>query len=215
MDSTIYESTLIRNSRSNDFDNISLCNISEINLISEPTDDNHVTAKSYTDFLSAIGRKRFDLSGVFTDQRKEFDNTKSTNLDSSTVNGKTLQDEKVSNRDYVDDQLDKNTVLGFNQILANYLKVSIRSTVYNFTKHDRKQSYYATNYKCPKTGGYLLQCWNMECKGRNINGKTKTFKNQQILPVETEAQKMVRDHPLEIVFCISKHLQIISEKKFL
>ena len=147
VDNTIYESTLVRNSRSNDFDNISLRNISEINLLSEPSDDNHVTTKSYTDSLSAIDRNRCDLSRVFNDQRKEFDNSKSTNSDSSTVIKNPFPDEKVSKTKYVDDQLDKKTVLRFNQILPNYLKVSVGSTDYNFTKHDRKQSYYATFLK--------------------------------------------------------------------
>ena len=45
------------------------------------------------------------------------------NLDSITVNRNPSLDNELSNKKYIDDELDKNTIL--NQTLSNYLKVSV------------------------------------------------------------------------------------------
>ena len=48
-----------------------------------------------------------------------------TNLDSISVNREPSLDKELANKKYIDDELDKNTILRFNQTLHNYLKVSV------------------------------------------------------------------------------------------
>ena len=66
---------------------------------------------SYIDGLHEIKRNRRDLSLVFNDQVNEFDKNKLTNLDSVTVNRNPTSDNELANKKYIDDELDKNTVL--------------------------------------------------------------------------------------------------------
>ena len=51
-----------------------------------------------------------------------------------TVNRDPSSDSQLSMKKYIDDQLDKNTIVNFNQTLENYLKVSVGSGTYNLTK---------------------------------------------------------------------------------
>ena len=62
---------------------------------------------------------------MFNDQDNEFNNKKKTNLDSVSVNRNPNSDNDLVNKKIIDDELDKNTIVGFNQILQNYLKVSV------------------------------------------------------------------------------------------
>ena len=50
---------------------------------------------------------------------------KLTNLDSITINRNPTSDNEVSNKKHIDNELDKNTIVRFNQTLENYLKVSV------------------------------------------------------------------------------------------
>ena len=75
--------------------------------------------------MHEINRNKRDLSSVFNEQDNEFDNNKLTNLDSVTVNRNPNLDNELANKKYIDDELDKNTVLRINQTLQNYLKVSV------------------------------------------------------------------------------------------
>ena len=77
-------------------------------------------SKSYVDSLHESSRIRRDLSLVFNDQDNEFDNNKIPNLDSVTVKRNPSADDELSNKKYTDDQLDKNTIVRFNQTLQNY-----------------------------------------------------------------------------------------------
>ena len=81
--------------------------------------------KSYVDSLHESSRNRRDLSSVFNDQDNEFHNIKLTNLDSVSVNRNPSSDNELANKKYIDDELDKNAVLRFNQTLQNYFKVSV------------------------------------------------------------------------------------------
>ena len=67
--------------------------------------------------MHEINRNKRDLSSVFNDQDNEFDNNKLTNLDSVTVNRNPNLDNELASKKYIDDELDKNTVLRFNQTL--------------------------------------------------------------------------------------------------
>ena len=124
---------------------------------------------SYVDNLHEINRNRRDLSSVFNDQGNEFDNNKLTNLDSVTVNRNPDLDDELANKKYIDDELDKNTVLRFNQTLENYLKVSVGNDTYSLTKYDKIQFIDTTEIKYPNIGSDLLQKWNIKCNNKNIS----------------------------------------------
>ena len=134
-----------------------------------------LATKSYVDSLHEINRNRQDLSSVFNDQNNEFDNNKLTNLDSVSVNRNPNSDKELVNKKYLDSELDKNTVLRFNQTLENYLKVSVENDTYNLTKYDKIQITDKTIIKNPNTGGYLLQNWVIKCNDKNNNGKIQNF----------------------------------------
>ena len=67
----------------------------------------------------------------------------------------------------------KNNNLRSNQLLENYLKVTVGMDVYNHTKYDKIQLIGTTIIKYPKTGGYLLQNWVIKSDDKNNNGKTQ------------------------------------------
>ena len=131
--------------------------------------------KSYVDSLHKINRNRRDLSSVYNDQDNEFDNNKLTNLDSVSVNRNPSSDHELVNKKHVDDELDKNTILRFNQTLQNYLKVSVGNDTYNLTKYDKIQITDTTIIKYRNTGVYLLQNWVIKCNDKNNNGKIQNF----------------------------------------
>ena len=131
--------------------------------------------KSYVDSLHESSRNRRDLSSVFNDQDNEFDNKKLTNLDSITVNRNPNLDNELANKKYIDDELDKNIVLRFNQTLENYLKVSVGNDTYILTKYDKIQITDTTFFKYPDTGGYLLQNSIIKCNDKNNKGKIQNF----------------------------------------
>ena len=108
-------------------------------------------------------------------QNNDPDNNKLTNISSITINNNPTDYNHVSNKKYIDDELDKNTIVRFNQTLQNYLKVSVGSNIYALTKYDKKQLKDTTLMKHPNSGGYLLQNWNIKCNDKNNNGKIQIF----------------------------------------
>ena len=112
---------------------------------------------------------------MFNYQDNEFDINKLTNLDSVTVNRYPNLDNELANKNHIDDEIDKNTVLRFNQTLQNYLKVSVGNDTYNLTNYDKIQITDTTIIKYPNTGGYLLQNWIIRCNDKNNNGKIQNF----------------------------------------
>ena len=130
---------------------------------------------SYVNNLHEINRNKRDLSSVFNDQDNEFDGNKLTNLIGVTVNRSPISDNELSNKKYIDDELDKNTILRFNQTLQNYLKVSVGNDTYNLSKFDKKPITDTTIIIYPNTGGYLLQNWIIRCNDKNNNGKIQNF----------------------------------------
>ena len=99
-----------------------------------------------------------------------------TNINSITINTNPTDDNHVSNKKYIDNELDKNTIVRFNQTLQNYLKVSVGNDTYNLTKYDEKQITDTTLIKYPNTNGYLLQNWVIKSNDINNNGKIQIFK---------------------------------------
>ena len=185
VDNAIDESSLVRNNQDNDFNNNNITNINSITLNTQAVKDNQVIRKAYVDeFHQENERPRRDLGIDFynessdtvkNNQDNKLNDTKLTNLDSITINRNLSSDNEVSNKKYIDDELDKNTIVRFNQTLQNYLKVSIGNDKYNLTKYDKIQLTDITTMKTGKTGGCLLPHWKITCNDKNNNGKIQNF----------------------------------------
>ena len=177
VDTEIDQSSVVRNNKDNDFGNYNLTNINTITLNKEPENDNEVVIKSYVDqFHQENERTRRDLGIDFyngsnhlvkNNQDNDFNNNKLTNINSVTINNNPTEDDQVSNKKYVDDQLDKNTIVRFNQTLQNYLKVSVGNNIYNLTKYNKIQIIDTTEIRYPNVGSDLLQKWNFKCNKKN------------------------------------------------
>ena len=185
VDNAINESSLIRNNQDNDFNKYNLTNKNSYAMNKQAEKDNEVITKAYVDqFHQENGRSRQDLCINFYDESNELvkknqdddpNDKKLTNLDSITITRNPTSDNQVSNKKYVDDQLDKNTIVRFNQTLPNYLKVSVGNDCLDLTKYDKIPITDTTEIKHPNSGGYLSQQWNIKCNNENNNGKIQNF----------------------------------------
>ena len=81
----------------------------------------------------------------------------------------------MASKKYIDDELDENTVLRFNQTLQNYLKKSVGNDTYNLTKYDKIQITDVTEIKFPNTGSDLIQKWIIYCNNKNNQTKLHDF----------------------------------------
>ena len=104
---------------------------------------------------------------VKNNQDKNLNDNKLTNVNIITINNNPNNDNHVGNKKYIDIDLDKNTIVRFNQTLQNYLKVSVGSDTYNLTKYDKLKIVESTTNE----GGCLLQKWNIIYSDINGNGK--------------------------------------------
>ena len=112
---------------------------------------------------------------VKNNQDSDLNDNKLTNLDSITVNRNLTSDNEVANKKYIDDELNKNTIVTFQATLQNYLKVTVGNNTYSLTKYERIQTTDTTIIQFPNVGGYLLQNWNIERNDKNNNGKVQNF----------------------------------------
>ena len=141
VDNSINELSLVRNNRDNDFANYNLTNINSITLNKQAENDNQVITKAYVDqFHQENDRSKRDLGIDFynesddivkNNQDNNFNKNKLTNINSITINKNPTDDNHVSNKKYVDNELDKNTIVRFNQTLQNYLRLSAGDDIYN------------------------------------------------------------------------------------
>ena len=185
VDNALDESSLVRNDDDKDFNNNNLTNIKSITLNTQAVNDNQVITKTYVDQFHQENEKlRRDVGLDFYDesndlvnnyQDNDFNDNKLTNIDSIAVNRNPSSDNEVSNKKYIDDQLDKNTIVRFNQTLESNLKVSVGNDTYNLTKYDKIQFIDTTEIKFPNTGSDLLQKWNINCNKKNIQPRTTDF----------------------------------------
>ena len=185
VDNSIDEVSLVRNNKDNDFGNYNLTNINSITLNKPAENDNEVITKAYVDqFHQENERSRRDVGLDFynessdlvkNNQDNDLNDNKLKNLDSIQINRKPSSDNEVSNKKYIDDELDKNTVLRFNQTLQNYLKVSVGNDTYNLTKYDKIQITDTTEMRYPNIGRDLLQKWNIKCNNKNNISKVGDF----------------------------------------
>ena len=141
--------------------------------------------KDYIDSLHEENEQsRLDLGVDFYDESSDlvrnnqdnnFNDNKLTNINLIKIKKNPSEDNHVCNKKYVDEQLDKNTIVRFNQTLQNYLKVSVGNDIYNLTKYNKIQLTDITIIKYPNSGCYLLQKWNIICNDKNNNGKIQNF----------------------------------------
>ena len=104
-------------------------------------------------------------------QDNEVNGNKFLNLDSVVVNRKSTSDNELADKNNIDDELDKNIDLSFNQTLENHLKVSVGNNIYNLTKYAKIKITVESFNKYQNSGGYLLQNWLKKCNDENNNGK--------------------------------------------
>ena len=177
VDKSIDESSLVRNNKDNDFGNYNLTNINTITLNKQAENDDEVITKAYVDQLHQENeRSRRDVGFDFynessdlvkNNQDNSFNDNKLTNINSITFNNNPTDDNQVSNKKYVDGQLDKNTIVRFNQTLQNYLKVSVGNNIYNLTRYNKIQIVDTTEIRYPNIGSDLLQKWSIKCNNKN------------------------------------------------
>ena len=149
VDNAIDETSLVRNNKDNDCNKNNLTNINSFTLNTQAVNDNQVITKAYVDqFHQENEQSRRDLGIEFYDeskdlvknnQDKDFNDKKLTNIYSITVNRRPISDNELSTKKYIDDELDKNTILRFNQTLEIYLKVSVGNDTYNLTRYNKIQ----------------------------------------------------------------------------
>ena len=185
VDNAVDESSLVRNNKDKDFNNNNLTNTNSITLNTQAVNNNHVNTKAYVDqFHQENERSRRDVGLDFynesndlvkNNQDNDLNDNNLTNIKSITINNNPTDDNHVSNKKYIDDELDKHTIVRFNQTLQNYLKVSVGNDTYNLTKYNKIQLTDTTTMKAGNTGGYLLPYWKIICNDKNNNGKKQNF----------------------------------------
>ena len=166
VDTEIDQPSPVRNNQDNDFNNNNLTNINSITLNTQAVNDNQVITKAYVDqFHDDNERNRRDVGLSFyneevdlvkNNQDNNFNDNKLTNINSISINNNPTDNDHVSNKKYIDDQLDKNTFLRFSQTLGNYLKVSVGNNTYNLTKYDKIQITDSTVMRVGNGGPHVL-----------------------------------------------------------
>ena len=169
VDSSIDEPSLVRNNQDNIFGNYNLTIIKSFALNKQAENDNEVITKAYVDqFHQENERSRKDLGIDFYDESSDFvknnqdnnfNDNKLTNIDSIKFNRNPTSDNQLANKKLIDDEIDKNTILRFNQTLDIYLKVSFGIYTNNLTKYNKIQLTDTTIMKTGNGGGYLLPSW--------------------------------------------------------
>ena len=185
VDNSIDESSLLRLDPNETPDLNNQDSIILNSTLTDPKTIIEIPTKAYIDSLHEENeRSRRDLGIDFynesddlvkNNQTNNFNDNINLNVKSIQINDDRSDNSHAVNKLYVDDELDKKTIVRFNQTLQNYLKVSVGNDIYNLTKYDKIQLTDTTINKAPNSGGYLLQNWNIECNDKNNNGKVNNF----------------------------------------
>ena len=186
VDSSINESSLVRNNKDNDFNNNNLTNINSITLNKQAVNDNQVITKAYVDqFHQENERSRRDLGIDFynesnelvkNNQDNDLNDNKLTNINSITINNDPTDDNHVTNKKYIDDDLDRDTIVRLNDDSNDrYIEVNIKNSTYNLQIYNKILLTDTTIMKNSNNGGYLLPSWLIFCNDRNNNGKIQNF----------------------------------------
>ena len=172
VDNSIDESSLVGNNKDNDFNNNNLTNINSIILNTQAVNDNEVITKAYVDqFQQENERSRRDLGVDFynesndlvqNNQDNNFNDNKLTNIKSISINNNPTNDIHVTNKKYIDDELDKDTIVRLNDDSNDkYLEVNIKNSTYNLQIYNKILSTDTTIMKNSNNGGYLLPSWRI------------------------------------------------------
>ena len=186
VEDSIDEISLVRNNKDNDFGNYNLTNINSITLNKQAENDDEVITKAYVDqFHQENERSRRDLGIDFYDESSDLvknnkdndlNDNKLTNINSITINNNPTDDNHVSNKKYVDEVLDKNTIVRLNDDSNDrYLQVHINNTAYNLQIYNKTQIIDTTKLIFPNTGTDLLQNWKIICNNRLGEGTPSDF----------------------------------------
>ena len=186
VDTQIDQQSIVRNNQDNDFGNYNLTNINSITLNKQAENDNEIITKAYVDqFHLENERSRRDLGIDFynesndivkNNQDNDFNNNKLTNINSITINTTPTDNNHVANKKYIDDQLDKNTIVRLNDNSNDrYLKVNFKITIYNLQIYNKIVLSDTTIIKFPNNGDSLLPNWRLSCNDRNNNGNINSF----------------------------------------
>ena len=131
IDNTINESSLLRLNSNETLDLNNQDSILFNSTKTLPITIIEIPTKAYIDSLHE--------ENVKINRDNDFKNYRISNVESIRVNRNPSLDDEVSNKKNVDDQIDKNTLVRFNQTLSNYLKVSVGNNTYNLTKYNKIQ----------------------------------------------------------------------------
>ena len=184
VDNSIDEASLVRNNQDNNFNKNNLTNINRITSNKRAEKDDEVITKAFLDQLPQENeRARRDVGFDFYDESNDLvkskdnhlNDKKLTILDSITIIRNSSSDNVVANKKYIDDELDENTFVRFNQTLQNYLKMSVGNDTYNLFKSHKIKITDITEITYPNSGGYLLQNWVITANDKNNSGKIQNF----------------------------------------
>ena len=186
VDTQIDQQSVVRNNQDNEFGKYKLTNINSITLNKQAENDNEVVTKAYVDqFHQENERSRRNLGIDFynessyiikENQDNDFNNNKLTIINSITINNNRTNNNHVCEKRYIDDQLDKNTLLRLNDDSNNkYLKFNIINTIYNLQIYNKIILTDTTIIKFPNNGDSLLPNWRLSCNDRNNDGNVQNF----------------------------------------
>ena len=95
---------------------------------------------------------------VKNNQDNDFNDNKLTNINSITINNNPTDDNHVSNKKYIDDELEQNAIVRLNDNSNDrYLQVHIDNTAFNLQIYNKTQIIDTTKLIFPNTGTDLLQ----------------------------------------------------------
>ena len=167
VDTEIDQTSLLRLDANEKLDLDNQDSITLNSTLTDPMTIIEIPTKAYIDSLREENEQsRRDLGIDFNDesndllkdnQDKDLSDNKLTNSDSITINREPTSDNEVSNKKYIDSELEKNTILRFNQTLSNYLKESVGNDTNNLTKYNKISITEVTEYNFPFSGSDLLQ----------------------------------------------------------
>ena len=104
---------------------------------------------------------------VKNNQDNDLEDKNLPNIDSISVSRNPNSDNELVSKNYLDDELDKNTILRYNQTIENDLKVSVGNIIYNFTNINNKiQLTDTTVMRTGNTRGSLMLFWKIVCNDK-------------------------------------------------
>ena len=83
--------------------------------------------------------------------------------------------EEISNKKYLDDELDHTTISTFVQTLQNYLKFCNGNNAYNLANYESQRITDTTIFNVGTFDGDLLHLWKILCNDKNNAGRDTKF----------------------------------------